>query len=146
MNPGRASSVKVLQFQTLVHPANYSAEPIAFHDEMPVTRLAAEANRPDLALVAGTGQLVAHLSHLVIGVESNVTPMHCSGPVPGPVISGEPQPCIQAAKFDSAGRTTYVPSPPATLFTVGLAFCLMKPFAQPLGLNCRCLSHLSFNP
>ena len=76
---------------------------------MPVTRLSGLPNRPDLALVAGTGQLVAHLAHLVVGQTDEVTavPMQCSAPVEGPVVNGEEQPCVQAAIFRSSARTTY---------------------------------------
>lgn len=102
------SSVGSLQFQTLVHPLNYSSEPVAFHYEMPVTRLSALPDRPDLAIVAGTGQLVAHLSHLIDWDHTEVMPMTCSGGARGPTIMGETQPCVQAAAFKTGTRTTYV--------------------------------------
>jgi hypothetical protein len=73
---------------------------------MPVIRISHEPNRPDLALVAGTGQLVAHLSHLVLTGDTTVFPLACTGGATGPTILGEVQPCIQAAAFKRPGRAT----------------------------------------
>lgn len=50
--------VKALTFQTFVHPHPYPPNDSAFHKAMPVARLSPQPNRPDLAQVSGTAQLV----------------------------------------------------------------------------------------
>jgi hypothetical protein len=60
-------------------------------------------NRPDLARVTGTGQLIAHLSARATASDT-MHPVNISGPAPGaPMmqvpIKGEHQPCLQAAAF-----------------------------------------------
>jgi hypothetical protein len=50
--------VHALTFQTFVHPYPYPPHDTAFHKAMPVARLSPQGNRPDLAQVSGTAQLV----------------------------------------------------------------------------------------
>ena len=57
-------------------------------------------NRPDLARVTGTGQLMAHLSARALAMES-MHPVKIEGNaplMPLPIL-GERQPCLQAAAF-----------------------------------------------
>jgi hypothetical protein len=103
--------VKALTFQTFVHPHPYPTQDSAFHPAMPVARISPQPNRPDLAQVSGTAQLVSHLAfHAMRAGEMH--PVRTSGgcplasrelfkqpwPVEGTAAPAAP-PCILASSF-----------------------------------------------
>ena len=78
-------------------PANYPQDWCG----MPAgTATPGHANRPDLARVSGTGQLIAHLSARALAM-STMHPVEIVGHAPllQMDILGEQQPCLQAAAF-----------------------------------------------
>lgn len=94
--------VQSLQFQTLVHPLNYTVGQAACHRAMPVTRMSNLTDRPDLAMVSGTAQVVAHLAALAMGNGGRrMVPVTVEGgdSTTGPWVLGATQPCLQAAAF-----------------------------------------------
>ena len=106
--------VQALTFQTLAHPHPYPPNDSAFHPAMPVARISPQPNRPDLAQVSGTAQLVSHLAFHALRAgtmhpvqTSSECPLAPAGlykqawPISGTSARAAP-PCVLAAAFNSA--------------------------------------------
>ena len=73
---------------------------------MPAGSLTPTPNRPDLARVSGTGQLVSHLAARALASSGMHAVQVEHGPLTTISILGEQQPCLQAAAFSHNGTVT----------------------------------------
>jgi hypothetical protein len=89
-----------LTFQTFVHPIPYPPYASAYHRSMPVARISPLPDRPDLAKISGTAQLVSHMAFHALRSET----MHPVQSV-GCAQHGN-QPCLQAAAFATAQNSS----------------------------------------
>ena len=81
---------------------------------MPVSRISVEPNRPDLATLSGTAQLVSHLAYHALR-SATMHPVNASEDCPTIRVKGDKaaedevgeSPCLQAAAFSGAGWTAW---------------------------------------
>ena len=89
-----------LTFQTFVHPIPYPPYASAYHRSMPVARISPLPNRPDLAKISGTAQLVSHTAFHALRSET-MHPMQSAG-----CAKHGDEPCLQAAAFATAQNSS----------------------------------------